>query len=170
MPERIWVSFMEYIDYNCPYCGAQIELDPAETEWYCAYCESRIIPEGEVLQKIRYERKRGGFAGESAPEPDRWEIPPRQDPRRDGYYDLPQRSYRAELAYVSPKSRLVALLLAIFLGGLGIHRFYCGKIGTGILYIFTGGLCGIGTLVDIIMIACGKFTDSNGLFLTNWDA
>ncbi|MBQ3755018.1 MAG: TM2 domain-containing protein, partial [Clostridia bacterium] len=40
----------------------------------------------------------------------------------------------------SPKSRLVATLLCFFLGGLGIHRFYVGKVGTGILYLFTGGL------------------------------
>lgn len=55
-----------------------------------------------------------------------------------------------------------ALLLCIFLGGLGVHRFYVGKVGTGILYLFTGGLFGIGTLVDIIKIAIGKFTDKDG--------
>ena len=60
------------------------------------------------------------------------------------------------------KSKVVALLLCIFLGGLGIHRFYVGKVGTGILYLFTGGLFGIGTLVDIIKIAIGKFTDKDG--------
>ena len=47
----------------------------------------------------------------------------------------------------SPKSRLITLLLCIFVGGLGIHRFYVGKIGTGVLYLFTGGLFGIGWLV-----------------------
>ncbi len=69
----------------------------------------------------------------------------------------------------SPKSRLVATLLCFFLGGLGIHRFYVGKVGTGILYLFTGGLFGIGALVDFIMILCGSFTDKEGKFLTNWD-
>jgi len=43
------------------------------------------------------------------------------------------------------------LLLAIFLGGIGVHRFYRGSIGMGILYIFTAGLFGIGWLVDIIL-------------------
>ena len=62
----------------------------------------------------------------------------------------------------SPKSRLIALLLCVFVGGLGIHRFYVGKIGTGVLYLFTGGLFGIGWLVDLIKIATGKFTDKNG--------
>ena len=61
--------------------------------------------------------------------------------------------------YNPPKDWLVALLLCIFLGELGIHRFYCGKIGTGILWLLTGGCFGIGWLIDVIMIACGSFTD-----------
>ena len=61
-----------------------------------------------------------------------------------------------------PKDWLVTLLLAIFLGGLGVHRFYVGKIGTGLLMLFTAGGCGIWWLVDVIMIAVGSFTDSDG--------
>lgn len=70
----------------------------------------------------------------------------------------------------SSKSRLVALLLCIFVGSLGIHRFYAGKTGTGILWLLTLGLCGIGTLVDLIMIIVGSFTDSDGNAITNWNA
>ncbi len=57
---------------------------------------------------------------------------------------------------------LVTLLLAIFVGTIGIHRFYAGKIGTGILMILTAGGCGIWTLIDVIMIAMGKFEDAEG--------
>ena len=57
---------------------------------------------------------------------------------------------------------LTTFLLCFFLGGLGVHRYYVCKIGTGILYTLTGGLFGIGYLVDFIKILCGKFTDKNG--------
>lgn len=66
---------------------------------------------------------------------------------------------------VSEKNWLVTLLLCIFLGPLGVHRFYVGKTGTGILMLLTGGGFGIWFIVDIIMIATNSFTDINGLHL-----
>lgn len=71
---------------------------------------------------------------------------------------------------VSPYSRLVALLLCLFLGCIGVHRFYVGKIGTGVAMIFTLGGLGIWALVDFIMIAAGAFTDIEGRLVTDWQA
>ncbi len=62
----------------------------------------------------------------------------------------------------SDKDWLVTLLLSIFVGTLGIHRFYVGKIGTGILQLITLGGCGIWTLIDIIMIITSNFKDKDG--------
>ena len=68
----------------------------------------------------------------------------------------------------SPKSRIAALLLCFFFGVFGVHRFYVGKAGTGILYLFTAGGFGIGWLIDMITIACGVFRDSQGNYVKDW--
>lgn len=68
---------------------------------------------------------------------------------------------------VSKKSKSVALLLCIFLGILGAHRFYVGKVGSGFLYLVTGGLCGFGWIIDFFMIIFGTFKDQFGLPLHN---
>ena len=63
---------------------------------------------------------------------------------------------------VSNRSWKTTFWLSFFLGYLGVHRYYVGKIGTVILYNLTFGLFGIGSLVDFIKICCGKFTDKQG--------
>ncbi len=65
----------------------------------------------------------------------------------------------------SSKNRWVAAILCFFFGVFGVHRFYTGKIGTGILYLLTVGVFGIGWFVDLILIVAGGFKDKDGLKL-----
>ena len=58
---------------------------------------------------------------------------------------------------------LISLLLCWFLGAIGAHRFFVGKIGTGILMIITCGGLGIWWLIDFIMILVGEFSDNQGI-------
>jgi TM2 domain-containing membrane protein YozV len=69
---------------------------------------------------------------------------------------------------VSEKSRLAVTLLAWFLGQLGIHRFYLGKIGTGLLMLFTLGGLGIWALIDFIFAVTGNMKDKEGKLIKNW--
>ena len=72
----------------------------------------------------------------------------------------------------STKNRTVALLLALFLGAVGAHRFYVGKIGTAILTIILSCCFGVGwiwALVDLIFILCGNFKDKSGKLILDWN-
>ncbi len=69
---------------------------------------------------------------------------------------------------VSERSRGIALGMAVLLGVLGIHRFYVGKIGTGVLMFLTGGGACIWWILDIVMIATGEFRDRSGARLLEW--
>lgn len=120
---------------------------------YCSYC-GRGIPD---------EAKFCTFCGatsnfQQSPPPQNSQTPPQQP--NQNVYNVNNNYYQDNYPY---KSKIAALLLCIFLGEIGIHRFYVGKVGTGFLYLFTGGLCGIGWIVDIITIATGSFKDSSGM-------
>ena len=69
----------------------------------------------------------------------------------------------------SEKRKTTVLLLCFFLGILGIHRFYVGKIGTGILQFLTFGILGMWTIIDFILIATDNFTDKEGRKIHNWN-
>ena len=58
--------------------------------------------------------------------------------------------------------KVAAILITFFLGELGVHRFMAGKIGTGVLWLLTGGCLGIGWLVDFIMVCTGNFKKKDG--------
>ena len=68
----------------------------------------------------------------------------------------------------SPHSRLVVTLLAYCVGYLGVHRFYLGKIGTGVAMLLTGGGLGIWWLIDFIYAVAGMMKDKDGKPIIDW--
>ncbi len=66
---------------------------------------------------------------------------------------------------ISPRSHMSTLILSLvffFTGLAGLQRFYAGKFWTGVLWLLTGGLLGIGQIIDIVFIICGRFRDKQG--------
>jgi hypothetical protein len=68
----------------------------------------------------------------------------------------------------SEYTRLPVFVLCLLLGWFGFHRFYVGKIGTGILQLITIGGVGLWTLYDLIVICFGTFTDKRGRRIVRW--
>lgn len=126
------------MEVKCPVCGAPLDEGRCG---YCGYENSAVIQKNEnVDQSFEHEEMR------------QQQVTNNNTLITSGI-----------IPGVSRKSKMVALILCIFLGGLGAHRFYVGKVGTGILYVLTGGLCGFGWIIDIILVATGAFKDEFGL-------
>ena len=128
---------------KCPNCGAPRD----GSDSYCIYCRAAFEPVAEASREkqeihIHYHQ-------ETRMEP--------QVRVEHIYTTLERRSTR---------SRTVALLLCIFLGLFGAHKFYLGKIGPGMLYLLTYGLFGVGWLIDLLILLVGNPRDKQGDRLT----
>jgi restriction system protein len=88
--------------------------------------------------------------------------------QRDKSFDFDPKNNRRNqdmanyVTQTSDKKKWTAFFLCLILGFLGAHRFYVGKIGSGILYLCTMGFFFIGILVDLISILLGSFRDNVG--------
>jgi TM2 domain-containing membrane protein YozV len=79
---------------------------------------------------------------------------------------LKKASPGAETSVAESKDWLTALLLCLFLGCFGIHRFYTKSTGIGVIQLLTLGGCGVWALIDFVMILIGSYKDGNGNNLT----
>src|SRR6266851_2348893 len=100
-----------------------------------------------------------------APQPHQWQAPPYLVPPQYAPYpgQIPV------MAIEPQKSWIATVLLCQFLGTLGVHRFYTGRIITGILQLLTFGGFGIWVLIDLIMIYTDSFKDDMNLLLTRME-
>jgi TM2 domain-containing membrane protein YozV len=88
---------------------------------------------------------------------------PYQQPYQQPGYAPGQMGAGTQMPSAGQKDRQMALILCLFLGVVGGHRFYTGYTGIGVVQLLTLGGCGIWTLIDLMMILTNKFTDANGL-------
>ena len=161
---------MADINFDCPHCGQNLDAPPdmAGESLECPACEEAItVPappraaqpgkKRVVIKKARAPRRPSSTAARPAPG-----KAPRATPAKAVPAAAPA------VGDVSAKSRTVTLLLCWFLGPLGVHRFYTGKTGTGVVQILTVGGLGVWVLIDFIMIIAGAFKDKSGLPVKNW--
>ena len=140
---------------ECPRCGAPLE---GATCSYCGYVEP---------QETQNSRMENGYVDPQDVNNNGYANP--QGANNNGYgtevftNSVPVYPNQQYAEACSPKSKMLALVLCFLVGYLGIHRFYVGKYGTGIVWFVTAGCFGFGWVVDIIMIAIGSFTDNTGL-------
>ncbi|MDE6779845.1 MAG: TM2 domain-containing protein [Ruminococcus sp.] len=124
---------------KCPYCGAETRFAK------CEFCDSVIDQSfsktaNEAFQDITQNIVQNITINKSP---------------------IDEASYRK-------KSVAIILCCLGFFGLGGVHRFYAGHYGTGLLWMFTGGCFGIGTVIDLITIITGNFSDSKEKLITKW--
>lgn len=123
----------------------------------CAYCNSRVLPADRKCPScgstvfVPDEQKRAAATAVPVEEP------------KVVYQTIHHNIYVEERR--SRHNRWIALAFCLLGGMLGLHRFYTGKVGTGVLYLFTGGLFGCGVIADFFSILFGYFRDKQGLKL-----
>lgn len=137
------------------------------TKYFCANCGS-IVEEG-----IKFCANCGTSVSQRSP-PQQPAAQPTQAYAPTQSYAAPAPTYTPTQpgvqAGISPLSRTVALLLCIFFGGIGVHKFYVGKVGDGIVYLLFSwtGIPAFIAFIEIFIIANGTFRDDKGLALVNW--
>lgn len=131
----------------CEYCGCEIPKNGPDTVNYDSSSNTTVI--NNYYQTPSAQANYNGA--------------PQQPVYNQPMYNQPGYARPVYTQLVSSKSKTTALILCILFGYFGVHRFYVGKAGMGLLYLFTFGLFGIGWIIDIFLIAIGSFKDSLGL-------
>lgn len=124
---------------SCPHCGAPTSTIPKNIE-YCKHCGEPIDKECLICTKCGKQVE---------------EIRNIKDDRNIVINNTASANSSAvvkNVGYGKPKNKWVALLLCIFFGFFGAHKFYEGRILLGIVYLFTAGLFGIGWFIDILVL------------------
>lgn len=138
---------------NCPNCGAPVNGEHGQKLLSCEYCGSSFA-NPFYTEEDRSAGSAPKSSSSSAPDFASSGRPMPQQPTPQPVVIVPPKA--------SEKSLKAAQFWAIILGFYGIHRFYAGKIGTGLIWMFTGGCFFIGWIYDVYTLSGQRFTDSKG--------
>ena len=138
----------------CPSCGANVNGA------YCEYCGTKMPTERVEATTINADHVTvNNYYG----------AEPQAGPSKSFRNATLNAAYSTGPAMgASPKSRMLALILCVFFGIFGVHRFYARRYLMGVVYLFTAGLLGIGWVVDVVLIALGRMRDGDRLRIANW--
>lgn len=137
---------------KCPNCGAPLEGNK------CSYCQHVVEEEdnagnGKIVHNIYIN---------GAPSQQQ-QNQQQQTQQHNNQRSNDEQQYNQRNRYASDKSKGTVLIIWFLLGIIGGHRFYVGKVGSGILYFCTVGFFGLGWIYDLFKILSGTFQDGNGL-------
>lgn len=145
----------------CTYCGTQISSSHMCVKCgkgfegnFCPNCGTSVVQQRQTQSSAQYQAQNV-------------QQPPTIIINNANTNTNMNSNYGGGFSSISVKSRWLAFFLCLFVGIFGIHRFYVGKVGTGIIWLFTGGALGIGWVIDLVVIFSGGFRDSYGCYLKN---
>lgn len=146
---------------KCPKCGAEV------TGKYCSYCGSELPYNGP--QSVNSGNSTVNSNNVTHNVTNIYYV--NQAPETADNRNRPSSEYASQSVNnqftgnpaVSDKNKSTMMILCFLFGIFGVHHFYAGRWKMGLLYLFTGGIVGIGYIVDFIMIAANKYKDANGL-------
>ena len=156
---------MKLLELKCKNCGAILKVEEDKTSVNCKACGSKYKLDDEVKHVKYDDMEQAGYDYERGRLRARREL---EEARREAEFEEELAERQAEYdSMTSPKSKKTTIWLCClgFLGLGGIHDFYLGRIGSGIVKFLTVNLFLLGTIVDLLRITDDSYQDSKDLFV-----
>lgn len=143
---------MKLIELICTNCGAALKVEQEQKKCFCQHCGNEIFIDDEHISLNLDNGFDFGYQAEMG------RLKAQQDIMRQNKWNNTEYQEKMQCSDNGKNvNKMADLILCIFLGVLGVHKFYEGKIGMGVLYFCTCGLFCIGWIVDIVNMVTGRY-------------